>query len=233
MQNTATDKGAATGARGRRRTYVVNPAFQWKYTLLFMVAAFVVSALMSVTLFGVHFHQARARTLALQNNPDAAVNGEMVLLLLFSTLAFATVAAATVGLWSIFFTHRISGPIFVIGRWLDNVADGKVPKIRALRKKDEFKQLHASFDRALDTIREQGRAQCAGLTASIAIAHAARDADDQARQGALEKIAKQLDALRQEVAQFIDEPIPDPADPPADVRNAGATVDPELAEVRA
>lgn len=232
MQNMETDTGAATGARGRRKTYVVNPAFQWKYTFLFMGAAFVVSALMSVTLFGVHFQQARARALALQNNPDAAANGDMVLLLLFSALAFSTVAAATVGLWSIFFTHRISGPIFIIGRWLDNLADGRVPKIRALRKKDEFKQLHASFDRALDTIRQQGRAQCIGLTESIAIASAARDADDQARQCALEKIAKQLDGLRQEVAQFIDEPIPEPADSPADIRSAGATADPELAELR-
>ncbi len=232
MQNTETGKGAATGARGRRKTYVVNPAFQWKYTVLFMVAAFIVSALMSVTLFGVHFHQARARTLALQNNPDAAPNGEMLLLLLFSALAFSIVAAATVGLWSIFFTHRVSGPIFVIGRWLDEVADGRVPKIRALRKKDEFKQFHASFEQALETVRQRGRAQCAGLTESLAIANAARDADDQARRCALEKIAKQLDALRQDVAQFIGEPIPEPTDPPVDVRSAGATADPALAELR-
>ena len=171
MQNTETGQEAATGTRGRRKNYLVNPAFQWKYTFLFMVAAFIVSALMSVSLFGVHFLQARSRTLALQNNPDAAPNGEMLLLLLFSALGFSIVAAATVGLWSIFFTHRVSGPIFVIGRWLDEMADGRVPKIRALRKKDEFKQLHASFDRALETIRQQGRAQCVGLTVMIIVSH--------------------------------------------------------------
>ncbi|MCH7839879.1 MAG: hypothetical protein IID38_06555 [Planctomycetes bacterium] len=46
----------------------------------------------------------------------------------------------------------------------------------------------------------------------------------------LELASRELDALRQDVAQFIGEPIPEPTDPPADIRSAAA--DPSLAELR-
>lgn len=43
------------------------------------------------------------------------------------------------------FTHRIFGPIFVINRYVQELIDGKNPVPRALRDKDEFKDLYKNI----------------------------------------------------------------------------------------
>ena len=47
----------------RRKNYLINPAFQWKYTLLMLLGLFVISSFSAVTLFGALHQQARARIL--------------------------------------------------------------------------------------------------------------------------------------------------------------------------
>lgn len=50
----------------------------------------------------------------------------------------------------IFFSHKISGPIYVIRRYMDEIRSGKMPKFRPLRKKDEFKDLYQEFQDTID-----------------------------------------------------------------------------------
>lgn len=44
-------------------------------------------------------------------------------------------------------THRISGPIFVMTRHIEEIMDGKEPHFRELREKDEFKDFYQKFVR--------------------------------------------------------------------------------------
>ncbi len=39
-------------------------------------------------------------------------------------------------------THRISGPIFVMTRYINELLDGKAPEMKDLRKKDDFKDFY-------------------------------------------------------------------------------------------
>jgi hypothetical protein len=47
-------------------------------------------------------------------------------------------------------THRISGPIYVMSRYMDEVFEGKTPKIRPLRKNDELKEFYDMFTKLLE-----------------------------------------------------------------------------------
>lgn len=42
-------------------------------------------------------------------------------------------------------THRISGPIFIMSRYIREILDGKSPDMRDLREKDDFKEFYSLF----------------------------------------------------------------------------------------
>lgn len=50
----------------------------------------------------------------------------------------------------IFITHRISGPIYVMSNYLREVREGKSPRVRALRMKDELKLFHEELRQTID-----------------------------------------------------------------------------------
>lgn len=51
-------------------------------------------------------------------------------------------------------THRISGPIFVISRYVEEILDGKEPKFRDLRDKDEFKDFYEKIVKLADMVKK-------------------------------------------------------------------------------
>lgn len=55
---------------------------------------------------------------------------------------------------SIFRTHRISGPLYVMMKYLREMKEGKKPVIRPLRKNDEFKEFYDEFCNAIETMYE-------------------------------------------------------------------------------
>ncbi len=49
-------------------------------------------------------------------------------------------------------THRISGPIYVISRYMEEIIEGKKPEFRALRDRDEFKKFYERFVAMVDKL---------------------------------------------------------------------------------
>jgi len=184
----------------RRRNYLVNPRFQGKYTVLIMVGVFLVSSAMSTVLFGVLYDQARSRVL----NPTVVHTWQNAIDVGVCAGAFATVMAAVFGVWTILFTHRISGPLFVIARDLKEVAEGRFPEKRALRKRDEFKELHEVLWRALDAMKAGRQSHHARLSEAARLAQAAAGADHSDRASALRTLVAHLEALCRETA---DDPV--------------------------
>lgn len=230
MQTTTKGSG---WSRGRRRQYVINPAFQWKYTLLFMLTAFVISSLLSVTLFGVHFQQARTRAITLLENPGAPLPNDIVVLLVFSALAFSTVAATLIGLWTIFFTHRVSGPIFVMGQWLEELRDGRFPAIRPLRKRDEFKDFHATLAQVVESLKEGKRKDLARVSEAMALIRSAQTARPQERERSLQALAACLRAMQEDAARMLGQQIADESPEPTTRDAPASACDAELAGVSA
>ena len=62
MDTTYSQNNPTDGARGRRRKYLINPRFQWKFAGVLMLTVFAACSFMTVILSGVLYQQERART---------------------------------------------------------------------------------------------------------------------------------------------------------------------------
>ena len=191
MNSRQTNDIPARRSRRRRRTYLINPAFQWKYTGFVIVGVFIVSVFLSYVLFGVLHQQARARVV----QPTVVSAWENTATMLLASAAFSAALGAALGLWTIIFTHRICGPLFVIQRYLADLTAGRFPHRRALRKRDEFKGLYAAFWDAVDALQKTKRSELKHLSEALHIAQAAEEGDDQARRHALASLTSRLEPM--------------------------------------
>ncbi len=54
-------------------------------------------------------------------------------------------------------THHISGPIYVMSNFMKDIIDGKDPKLRPLREKDELKEFYNLFQEMVKAVRKDDR----------------------------------------------------------------------------
>ena len=187
--------------RERRRRYLINPAFQWKFAVWIMLDVFVACLFVGVLLAVLQEEQLRAQIL----NPQSSRSGAMAVMLGAFALGFATIAAAGFGLWSIMVTHRLCGPLYVIEECLNELHAGRFPKWRALRKKDEFKEFYAHFWRAIHSLKDMKQADRDALTGILQSLRSAADADEIARQDMLKNVELRIASLRNEAARALGE----------------------------
>ena len=186
-------------ARSRRRSYIVNPAFQWKYAGLIVAGVFVLCFIVSTVMYGALYQMARQRVLHLAES-HAMANTFGIMLF---AATFAVLMAAGFGLWSIVLTHRISGPLFVMRQALEALAKGQRPELRALRKRDEFKDLHDALRAAVDTLAAARQADVATIDALLADVQSAEQASSQEQTQALANVTRQLEQLRANQAAWV------------------------------
>lgn len=142
---------AAAGGHGApRRRYLVDRGFQLKYALFMAAAGLVVAAV-----FGVWLHQAHVQATALLSpDPDTrALVEHSDRLLLGAFVAIAVLLSAALGLLGVVITHRVAGPVFVMGHYLHVLAEGRFPRMRTLRRSDELKQFFQAFLDAVDAMK--------------------------------------------------------------------------------
>jgi hypothetical protein len=144
------DGTAAAGGPVKRRHYLVDRGFQLKYALFMAGAGLAVAAV-----FGVWIHQAHAQATALlAPDPETrALVERSDRLLLGAFAAIAGLLAAALGLLGVVITHRIAGPVFVMGHYLRVLADGRFPRMRTLRRSDELKGFFRTFIDAVDLMK--------------------------------------------------------------------------------
>ncbi len=131
MQNV--DNAAASApdrAKRGRRTYVINPAFQWRYAFTIAVVVFFISTMMSCLLYAGLHRQARTRLI----HPTATIADVTPVIVSFA-LGFSVVTAGAVALWCVLSSHRICGPLYVLENYFNDLMAGRIPTPRALRKK--------------------------------------------------------------------------------------------------
>jgi hypothetical protein len=145
------EASAAAGAHtAPRRRYLVDRGFQLKYALLMAAAGLVVAAV-----FGVWLHQAHAQATALLSpDPETrALVERSDRLLLGAFVAIAFLLSAALGLLGVVITHRVAGPVFVMGHYLHVLAEGRFPRMRTLRRSDELKVFFQTFLDAVDAMK--------------------------------------------------------------------------------
>lgn len=143
------EASAVAGIAPRRR-YLVDRGFQLKYALLLAVAGLAVAAV-----FGVWLHQVHVQATALLS-PDAetrALVERSDRVLLGSFVAIALLLAAALALLGVVITHRVAGPVFVMGHYLHVLAEGRFPRMRTLRRSDELKGFFRVFFDAVDQMK--------------------------------------------------------------------------------
>lgn len=144
---------AAPGGSGvvrSRRRYLVDRGFQLKYALLMAGAGLVVAVV-----FGLWLHQVHAQATALLA-PDAETRAlversDRVLLAAFA--AIALLLATALGLLGVVITHRVAGPVFVMGHYLSVLAEGRFPRMRTLRRSDELKAFFRTFIDSVEAMK--------------------------------------------------------------------------------
>ncbi|MCH7591525.1 MAG: hypothetical protein IH989_01925 [Planctomycetes bacterium] len=192
----ATDKSGnvnrAGGKPGRRRLFFINPAFQWKYTLTIGLTVFCTTSVISTILYTVLHEQARMRVL----QPHSYV-ANVTSVVLISAIVLSAVTAGALSFWCIIATHRICGPVFVLQRYMSQLAAGQIPTLRPLRKKDEFKELYAVCGRAVESLRVARRTELMLIGQARDALNQAGSGDDHERRNGLAMVATQLDMLQQ------------------------------------
>lgn len=199
MNPTQTDQPAVRTRRGQRRTYIVDRAFQWKYTGMLVASVFLISALLSEVLYGVLLGQARARLV----HPIPTHPWENTYSIVLAGLVFAIVPAAAMALGCIILTNRICGPLRVIRNQLLEIAKGRLPTKRAFRAKDEFKELHKAFWSAIETLRIKKQLELDRLTEAIQSLESTAQDGGQKQAAQLKAISAQLEVLRHDAAEAL------------------------------
>ena len=145
------EASAAAGTHvAPRRHYLVDRGFQLQYALFMAAAGLVVAAV-----FGVWLHQAHAQATALLTpDPETrALVERSDRLLLGAFVAIALLLSAALGLLGVVITHRVAGPVFVMGHYLHVLAQGRFPRMRTLRRSDELKVFFQTFLDAVEWMK--------------------------------------------------------------------------------
>jgi methyl-accepting chemotaxis protein len=192
MQVNQADRRESPGrSLRRRRSYLINPYFQWKYALTAGTVVFLAATIIGTVLYGVLHQQARLRAM----NPETYTTDVGTVILGFA-LAFAVLAGGAVCFWAVRVTHRICGPLAVLDGYLAELAAGRIPRVRDLRRKDEFKHLHQSFRAAMNTLSEEKQIRVDRLAEAIRLAEGLLPEVSGEARNVATKLLGQIDALR-------------------------------------
>jgi hypothetical protein len=183
----------------RRRQYLINPPFQWKYAIWIMLDIFAVCSVLALLLLGIVERSVRWRAL----HPDSSHTAETALIIFGFAVGFGLVAAGGFGLWSVVITHRFCGPLLVVGSCLSELAAGRLPNLRPLRRKDEFKDFYALFRGTINSLRQAKSAELNTLTRMAQVIQSASRADDKARRDACDFVAERIEQLRRQAASAL------------------------------
>ena len=182
-----------------RQKYLVNPTLQLKYTVAVVLGVFAVCSLLSIVLFDVLREQARAGLLQ-TGAPDVWENTWAIVV---SAASFAAITAVVFGVATVLYTHRITGPIYVMRRYLVDLIEGRAPQYRPLRKNDEFKDFYDVFWKAVRAVQTRKQAELDHLTGALDAARSAAQNENQGLKDALDELGTQINALNQETTDLL------------------------------
>lgn len=135
-----------------RRNYLVDRAFQLKYAALLAVIGASLSAAFGVLMIVIEMESFRPLHGTLSAEGLAALR-RVELTQLGMTAVTSILMAVSLGLLGILVTHRVAGPIYVLGRYVSVLARGRYPMMRPLRKRDELKGFFERFREAVESLR--------------------------------------------------------------------------------
>jgi hypothetical protein len=168
--------GASLGRKRRRTVPIVDARFQWKYTLIITALGAGVAAIMGAFLYKQYGEN--TRILDLEGN--VALQQEMMRndqIFLLYLIVFVLVMGVALAFFGLVVTHRISGPLHMMTRYLSVLASGRYPDLRPLRKHDELHDFFLAFEDAVQGMRNRDLAAIKDLDDLVSIARKAGNDD--------------------------------------------------------
>ena len=143
--------------QNRRRTYLINPRFQWRFIGFMATVSLLAIALLFVSniLFFRNMEQEALSVGLTRDNPYFDFLQEQKSAL--STVYFAVsgvVFALMMGL-GILYSHRIAGPLHNLDRKMRRIASGEEPSPVRFRRRDQFLELADSFNAMIVKLRDR------------------------------------------------------------------------------
>ncbi len=173
---------------GRRRTYLINPAFQLRAML---VPSIVAIGTVSFLVF-LHFFM-------LQPGPDGVLANETITLRslmtpswFFTSIVFSLIYASLFIFLSILETHKAAGAVSKIKHHLHRVTTGDLRSRVSLRRKDHFQDVAEEFNGMADALVNDARKDLELVHLALdGIGHVRPKGDDEAS----ERLGKAWDHL--------------------------------------
>ena len=137
------------------RNLLIDRRFQLRNTVAFAMVCLVLTSLFA----GLFYHQVRVSSRVESTGIaefDAALQEHMEeedRVILWQMIGGILLLTILISLASILKTHRIVGPLYVLGRAIRELARGRWPRLRALRQRDEFQGLMDEFCEMVQTLR--------------------------------------------------------------------------------
>ncbi len=199
-----------------RRQFLIDRGFQLKYAVVMALAGLAVAVV-----FGLWLQQAHAQAISLlaPDGETRALIERSDALLLAAFAGIALLLAAALGLLGVVITHRVAGPVFVMGHYLSVLAQGRFPRMRTLRRSDELRTFFRVFIEAVETMKRREAQHVAVLEEALE-----RMRPLAARAPELQLAVRSLEAVAAErrLALAADDPELTPLSVPAPRRPASA-----------
>jgi methyl-accepting chemotaxis protein len=138
----------------KRRKYIVDKAFQWKFVLGFIVVSLIGNGV-STSLF-ILFARKKLEELQWSIHVTAQTTGEIIQPLFFKfnlmNFAFVLVLLLIISVWML---RKMNGPLYRITKDLKSIEEGDLSFSITLRRKDEFKYVAEALNGMLSTFRDK------------------------------------------------------------------------------
>lgn len=135
-----------------RRTWIVDRNLQLRYAFLTGAAAAVVATLLGLWLRETHATALADAGLDYAARKLAEANFRVLFTAFVGVAAMAVVGAGFAG---VLLSHRVAGPAMLMRRYLSVLAQGRYPRVRALRKRDELNDLFIAVAGAIEQVRQR------------------------------------------------------------------------------
>ena len=148
-----------------RKTILINRSIQLRYFTIFALLGGGLSTVFGFVVLAV-IHQSdveqgfSAEGSSMVHTSQGLFWWFLLAMILVSTL---------LGVAGVLITHRIVGPVFVMGRAMDLLTTGKYPQLRPLRDSDDLNELYASFRALIDSLLKTDRDDLATLDKALAL----------------------------------------------------------------
>jgi signal transduction histidine kinase len=185
----------------RRLIPIVDRAFQFKYTAIILFVAAVTSTVLGVFLLKAYKEMNEIIGLAtispeIGERLDADDTRRVFTIIVASLVA----EVAILGVLGLLITHRVCGPIFVVTRHFQTMAEGRHPTLRPLRTGDEFASMFVAFKHLIDEAKRRDDDEAKKLSTVVAALKAGRatDADAAVLQALVDERTARLQAAAEQ-----------------------------------